>query len=149
MAKPLDPEHRPRAFEEAGYGWDIQRIPRTLPDGTTPHPCRSSAIFIVHGIGEQQWTETAAQLRAGFEDAFEEIDAWQKKNLPHGGGVDQIKLPPPFIYDGYWANYDDIEATFPDDWKHFNERERKFFGELWRRISHNFSGMVHFSGEIG
>lgn len=132
MTNPLNFKQRPLAFEERQFPWNLQHVPHTLPDGKT-HPGRSCAIFVVHGIGQQHWTETAAQLRAGFEKAFEEIDAWQKKNPPHGGGVDQIKLPPPFIYDGYWANYDDIEATFPDDWKHFNERERKFFGELWRR----------------
>jgi hypothetical protein len=33
---------------------------------------------------------------------------------------------------GNWANYDDIHATFPEDWQHFNQRERNFFGGLWK-----------------
>ena len=80
-----------------------------MPDGKTPHPGRTSAIFVVHGIGQQHWTETASQLRAGFEDAFEEIAEWQQKNPGKFGGVTQIDLPPPFIYEGYWANYDDVK----------------------------------------
>lgn len=103
-----------------------------LSDGTTPHPGRASAIFVVHGIGQQQWTETAAQLRAGFEDAFEDIAAWQRKYLKEPSELCRTPVPPPFIYDGYWADYADVGATFPDDWKHFNQREQKFFDNLWK-----------------
>lgn len=131
MTNPLKSKQRPLAFEEGNFFWNLQRIPRSLPDGKTPHPGRSSAIFVVHGIGEQQWTETAAQLRAGFEDAFEDIAAWQEKHLKQTGSNEQITLPPPFIYEGYWANYDDVQGTFPEDWKHFNKREQKFFSNLW------------------
>jgi len=131
MTSPLNSKPRPLAFEEGNFLWNIQRVPHTLPDGKT-HPGRSSAIFVVHGIGQQRWTETAAHLRAGFEDAFEEISAWQKKHPEQASGVSQIDLPPPFILDGYWANYDDIHATFPEDWKRFSEREQKFFGGLWK-----------------
>ena len=74
MTSPLNSKPRPLAFEEGNFLWNIQRVPHTLPDGKT-HPGRSSAIFVVHGIGQQRWTETAAHLRAGFEDAFEEISA--------------------------------------------------------------------------
>jgi hypothetical protein len=119
---------RPLATEPEQFIWNMQHVPRTLSDRTTPHPSRSSAIFVVHGIGQQLWTETAAQLRAGFEDAFEKIFQWEREN--HVGTRDE--LPPPFIFDGYWANYEDIQATFPEDWKRFNEREQKFFSHLWK-----------------
>lgn len=130
---PQDSEQRPLAFEEGNFLWNIQRVPHLLPDGKTRHPGRSSAIFVVHGMGQQLWTETAAQLRAGFEDAFEDIVAWQKKYNTPSAGIRDITLPPPFIFDGYWANYDDIQMTFAEDWKHFNEREQKFFGNLWKQ----------------
>lgn len=124
---------RPLACEDGKFFWNIQRVPRTLPDGKTTHPGRSRAIFVVHGMGRQHWTETAAQLRGGFEDAFEAIAEWQKKHDQPQSGKDgsRITLPPPFILDGYWANYEDIAATFPEDWRHFNERERQFFSNLW------------------
>lgn len=133
MTSLLQSEQRSLAFENGKFYWNLQRVPHTLPDGVTPHPGRSSAIFVVHGIGQQRWTETAALLRAGFEDAFEDIAAWQKKHLKQTGSASQITLPPPFIYDGYWANYDDVQATFPEDWKRFNKREEQFFGSLWKQ----------------
>jgi len=128
----LKSKPRPLAFEKGKFLWNVQRVPPTLPDGR-PHPGRSSAIFVVHGIGQQRWTETAAQLRAGFEDALEDIVAWQADNLKPAGGVSQVKFPPPFVLDGYWADYDDIQETFPDDWERFSDRERRFFGQLWKR----------------
>ena len=81
-------------------------------------------------MGEQQWMETAVELRSGFEDALEVIRAWQRKKLePHQIHTDQV--PPPFIHEGYWANYADAEKTFPEDWKKFNETEKLFFHRLW------------------
>lgn len=126
-------EQRPLAFEEGNFPWNMQRVPDTMPDGKTPHPSRSRGIFVVHGMGRQHWTETAAHLRAGFEDAFEDIAAWQRDDLKRSGSDTQTPLPPPFIYEGYWADYDDVEATFPKDWKGFNMRERTFFGNLWKQ----------------
>lgn len=132
MTRSSDSEQRPLAFKDGKFMWNIQRVPHTLPDGKTLHPGRSSAIFVVHGMGQQSWTETAAQIRAGFEDAFEDIAAWQEKHPEQTGGTNQVTLPPPFIFDGYWADYADIQATFPDDWKRFNEREQRFFSNLWK-----------------
>jgi hypothetical protein len=119
---------RPLAFDERNFFWNMQLVPLTLQGEKTKHPSRTSAIFVVHGIGQQQWCETAAHLRAGFEDAFEDIASWRQKHLEKGS----LDLPPPFIYDGYWANYDDIQETFPENWKRFNEREQKFFRCLWK-----------------
>lgn len=121
---------RPLASEDGHFTWNMQRVrPPTLADGQTPHPGRTSAIFVVHGIGQQRWTETAAQLRAGFEDAFEKIADWQEKAKLKG---QSINLSAPFIYEGYWADYDDVRETFPEDFKHFNKREQDFFGNLWK-----------------
>ena len=133
MSKFMDiKKTRPLAFEDGGFLWNIHRVPLKLPDGETAHPARTSAIFVVHGIGQQHWTETASQLRAGFEDAFEDIAEWQHKNPQKLEGVNQTALPPPFIYEGFWANYDDVKDTFPEDWKFFNDREQKFFSNLWK-----------------
>jgi hypothetical protein len=131
---PSTPAHdqHPLAFEKADFMWDMQRVPSTLADGTTPHPGRSSAIFVVHGMGRQLWTETSAHLRAGFETAFEEIAEWQEKHNKKDGPKD-VTLPPPFIWEGFWANYDDLKETFPEDWKHFVDREQTFFGNLWKQ----------------
>ena len=57
---------RPLAFEDVKFLWSILREPPTLPDGKTPHHGRASAIFVVHGIGQQHWAETASQLRADY-----------------------------------------------------------------------------------
>ena len=132
MAGPPNPEPRPLAFEEGNFYWNLHRVPRTLtvtlPDGTKktePHPGRTCAIFVVHGIGQQHWTETAAQLRAGFEDAFERIAKWQAENpRPKGsraekappeptGGDNPLKSTPPFIYLGYWLTMKTSKRPFP------------------------------------
>ncbi|MGH7255528.1 MAG: hypothetical protein ACREI3_07100, partial [Nitrospirales bacterium] len=127
------PTARPYAYEPHVFPWNLRRVPAFLRDGKTPHPGRTCAIFVVHGIGDQHWTTTSAELRSGFEDAFEAIAAWQKAHgwRNHGESAKPELLPPPFVFEGYWANYDNLQATFPEDWASFNEREREFFGTLW------------------
>jgi hypothetical protein len=122
---------RPRAYEDGWYGWHLGRVPATVDvDGVaTPHPAHVSAVFVVHGIGEQKWTATAAGLSAGFDDALQAIGAWQRKNEVQGLLTGPV--PPPLISEGYWADYSSVEATFPRDWGVFDDRERRFFGGLW------------------
>jgi hypothetical protein len=123
---------RPRAYEQNTFPWNICRVPQSveIKCKTILHPGRHCAIFVVHGMGEQQWMETAVALRSGFEDALEAIRAWQRKNLDQHQ-IHANQVPPPFIHEGYWANYADAEKTFPEDWKKFNETERLFFRRLW------------------
>lgn len=91
-------------------------------------------MFLVHGIGEQKRAETAAMLRSGFEEALEAIREWQRaKNVLPDPYDDAENIPPPFVFEGYWCNYADLEKTFPEDWRSFNERERWFYGYLWKR----------------
>ena len=128
-----------RAYEDY-YPWNLRRVPRTLKlgDKTVTHPGRTHAIFVVHGIGDQRWTETAATLRSGFEDALEEIAKWQAVHLKGSATVSPRELacvPPPFVLGGYWSNYGELDKTFPDDWKRFDDREKHFFGYLWERRS--------------
>ena len=38
----------------------------------------------------------------------------------------------PFIYDGYWADYDDLKITFPDEWTKLKQKgEKRFFELIW------------------
>lgn len=125
-------QNTPRAYQDDFYPWNLHRVPRTVQIGKidVPHPALHSAIFVVHGMGDQQWTETSATLRLGLEDALVHIRKWQDHWLPiQERNADRV--PPPFAFDGYWADYADLEKTFPEDWALFNDRERKFFGFVW------------------
>ncbi len=139
---------RRRAYDE-DYGWHYGKIPEKLKvEGKEiEHPGRKCAIFLVHGIGTQTRTETAAQLRSGFEDAFAKISNWQKKN--NIKGVPNTRnLPPPYIKEAYWANYANVEETFPDDVKKFSDNEKKFFIKLWtKRLSSAFRTYFWFLGQ--
>ncbi len=128
-------------YDDGRYAWNLRRTPDCLTladcDGETSqieHPSHHHAIFVVHGIGEQAWTETAATLHSGFEDALEDIAAWQARNQTEL--KTQIKgntcLPPPFILDGFWGDYADLEANFPEDLASFEPREKAFFGAIWK-----------------
>jgi hypothetical protein len=123
----------PRAYEDAAYEWDIRRVPEylQLDQDRVKHPGRTSGIFVVHGIGTQGFTETAAQLRSGCEDALAAIDTWQRKQKTLLRRIACL-LPVPFVLDGYWANYENLRETFPEDWETFNKRERRFFDNLWK-----------------
>jgi len=83
-------------------------------------------------MGEQQWTETASNLRANSEDALDDIREWEAAHRLLSTAIREVDLAPPFVLDGYWADYADIEKTFPEDWREFNDRERSFFSHLWQ-----------------
>ncbi|MEX1275887.1 MAG: hypothetical protein WEE20_08145 [Bacteroidota bacterium] len=127
-------KHRPPAFEEIVYPWHLGKVSRTIElDGArVPHPAWRNAIFVVHGMGRQLITETAASLRSGFEDSLDEILEWQHErgiaNPLHKLG----EIPPPLIAEGYWADYESLEKTFPEDWKELEGNKRGFFVALWR-----------------
>lgn len=118
---------RPRAFEPLHIPFRFVDLPTEIErDGQpVPNPVRQTAVFVVHGIGLQQYPETAVTLRSGFEDAIDEI------SREHPG----VPVPPPFTYEGYWADYALFEKTFPQEWEQCSERERLFFGQLWQRRS--------------
>ena len=123
----------PRAYEHEEFPWHIGRVPKTWNKGGGPvkHPARASAVFLVHGIGEQMRTETAAMLHSGFEDALDEIADWQRDHNIEG--VEDIEnLPPPYIHEGYWANYPNVKETFPEDCAGFADTDLEFFDKVWR-----------------
>ncbi|MDO8473271.1 MAG: hypothetical protein Q7T05_05570 [Dehalococcoidia bacterium] len=121
---------RPPAYHEGIYPWNLGRVPPKL--GDTIHPGRSCAIFVVHGMGREFASGTAVRLRSGFEDALEAILSWQREQQKWKG-IQPETSPPPFVYGGYWADYGDLQKTFPEDWSRFNEREREFFSQLWKK----------------
>jgi hypothetical protein len=138
MDKSDDFSFHPCAYEKNSYPWNLRRVPlKTSINGhIVPHPGRHSAIFVVHGMGEQEWLDTSVLLRSGFEDALEAIRLWQAKNLKKDTSIHE-EVPPPYVRDGFWANYPDPDVTFPEDWKTFNKEEKKFFDHLWKKRSYS------------
>lgn len=116
----------PRAYQDGAYQWSFQRIPPTLPNGS-PNPARDSAVFVVHGMGEQAYADTAVQLRNGFEGVIERLSTNPSRGT----------LPTPYILDGYWANYDDFEQSFPEQWTNLERGEKDFFMKLWHKRTHS------------
>lgn len=126
---------RPRAWQTDADLWHIGQVPETwsVAGCDETHPARRCAVFLVHGIGRQERTVTGGGLRSGFEDALEKILEWQARSLPEGRTSLPETLPAPFVLEGYWADYPDVEATFAEDWARFHEREQEFFRRLWQR----------------
>ena len=52
-------------------------------------------------------------------------------------------MPPPFVSDGFWADYADLESTFPEEWSEFVPRERRFFSKVWAERTHSI-GRVYW-----
>lgn len=131
---PRSPKHRPRAFEEGVYPWHLGRVPSTIEteDGEVPHPAWRNAIFVVHGMGTQLIAETASSLRSGFEDSLDEILAWQEKHGKSTPFRAAGEVPPPLIAEGYWADYENLRTTFPEDWNLLEGNKREFFVKLWQ-----------------
>lgn len=141
MGPEAAPPIRPRAYERTSSLWNLSCVEKTVAVNgqVINHPGRTCGIFVVHGIGRRLWTETSATLRSGFEDAMEEIKTWQRDEQRRGAGIPpgaQVvpfeQIPPPFVYDGYWSDYQDVEATFKETWARFAPRERTFFQNLWK-----------------
>lgn len=120
---------RPPAYKNGQYVWRFRDIPLTITHKgkQIPNPVREAAVFVVHGIGEQIHLDTAIVLRDGFEDVLDKPQC------------SRASIPSPFIYEGYWANYNDMKKTFPEEWNSFTPRERRLFAKMWRRRSSSAS----------
>src|SRR3989442_9833221 len=119
---------RQRAYERPAVPFRFVDLPseaRGADGRRQPNPVLKTAIFVVHGIGLQRYPQTAVTLRCGFEDAIDQI------NRDHPTG----DVPPPFTYEGFWADYAVFETNFPREWQACSEPERLFFSELWQRRS--------------
>jgi hypothetical protein len=138
-----DKSSRPRAYEKNVYPWNIKRIPKIYKteNKSFPHPGRHCVVFVVHGMGNQKSTDTAMILRSGFEDSMEKIRKWQRKHLKPTE-VTKGEVPPPVVFEGFWADYDDLQETFPEDWKIFSQHERCFFNHLFQKRVHSTWGTI-------
>ena len=116
---PLRQTQKSRFFEDGAHPWHIEMLPKTAA-------AWRCGIFVVHGIGSQSLAQVAATLRSGFDDAWTAIDRADPS-------TPQPLLTPPYVLDGWWANYQDVEKTFEDDWKRFEPGQQVFFRELWKQ----------------
>lgn len=121
---------RPRAYEcdPVRYQTRFGRVPLTIrKEGTEEaidNPMREFGVYVVHGIGQQVDTETAVNLRRGVEDVIPLIDPG------HQGpqNENQWIVPPPYIYDGFWANYDHLKWLWgKEEYRVLTKRQRDFF----------------------
>ena len=129
---------RPAAgdYDPRRYQWRFGRMPDAIRvcGDWEPNPFRKVGVFVVHGIGEQGDTDTAAALRWGVEDALEMIDprTWSETT---DRNENAWILPAPYIYDGNWAEYADLEK-FRDDLRGdldvLTSRQLKFFKNAWK-----------------
>jgi hypothetical protein len=112
------------------YEWQLGRVPPTIKMAgkEVENPAFKHAIFVVHGMGMQAWTQTAATLHSGFEDALEDIHK-QLTSTPLGAE----ETPPPFIQEGFWADYDSLEQSFREDWKRMEVGHKKFFSMVFKK----------------
>jgi hypothetical protein len=117
---------------ERPSSYNLKFYPWVMADLDPKHPARTHAIFLVHGMGQQKFAETAATLRTGFEDIMGAV-------VTKGD-----KLPPPYILEGFWANYDNLEETFPAEWKNFGHGEQTFFGKLWKLRTHGLTATLRW-----
>ncbi len=124
-------DRRARRFYDSPVWWQSADVDPRWP-GEDRHPALTSAIFVVHGMGEQRWAETAVSLRRGFEDVLPAIVARMDLDPASDEYQRLINLPSPFIYEGYWADYAQVSAMFPRKWKSFSDHEAAFFQSLWR-----------------
>lgn len=128
-----DKRARPRCLDAhpARYQWHFRAIPEYIRQQgrCIPNPFRERALYVVHGIGEQRLTETAACMRIGIEDATQDIDPqhWI------AGADDNWIVPQPFIYDGFWGAYDDIEKMEPELYTQLTDGEKDFFNRVWKK----------------
>jgi hypothetical protein len=90
---------------------------------------------VVHGIGTQTQAEVAAVLRSGFDDAWDAIN----RASP---GQSRPLLPPPYVHDGWWADYADVKKTFQEHYDKFEDEQKTFFEKLWKQRTTNALGTV-------
>jgi hypothetical protein len=57
MSVPNDSSPRPFAYELNSFPWNLLRVPKSvnINGRVVPYPGRNCAVFVVHGMGEQQW----------------------------------------------------------------------------------------------
>jgi len=96
-----DKNGRPRAWEyhPQRFQWRIGRTSdQVIINGSSETtPFTKSAVFVVHGIGDQEDTDTAASMRWGIEDALPLVELKNWDPTENNAWI----LPAPYINDGY------------------------------------------------
>ena len=128
----INKDSRPRANDmlKHRYQWRFARIPKTIKyegNENFSNPFRESAIFVVHGIGEQQFGDTAIALRKGIEDAVPAVEPKYWDSSKENFWV----VPQPFIWDANWAKYYDFDVMEPDAKKALSPEDLEYFRKLW------------------
>jgi len=127
-------QQRPRVYEPLVTPWRFEDLPPR-------HEARKTALFVVHGKGRHAYLDTALGLRLGLEDALYEICTASRRKTVRAEGSEepaedvQEMLPSPYIWEGYWSNYDSFEENFGEVWDVLTEDDRVFYSRLWKRRS--------------
>ncbi|MGE3787512.1 MAG: hypothetical protein AB7H03_12790 [Nitrospirales bacterium] len=129
---PCDKNLRPRAHDYSPWRYQFRHLQlpsciRVQGNNQTPNPFLKRAIFVVHGIGDQEDSVTAANLRNALEDAVCALDPQQWKEA----GANRWIVPAPFVLDGFWAKYHDLSWIASEIFEDLSERPQRFFSLLW------------------
>ena len=133
----IDKNARPRAYDlrEERYAWEFSRIPTHIKLGgkKAKSPFRKSAVFVVHGIGNQEAGQTAVGLRTGMELAVPlvELKKWDED------ASDSWVVPQPYLWDANWADYSNFDLMEPEAKDHLTDQALDYFRRLWPQASLN------------
>lgn len=120
-----DRANRPGLFEPQ-VTWCLEQVA-----DSPAYPYRNRGVFVVHGIGAMDRTNgTSVDLRYGFEDAADELrprDAKDKLRV----GVAWKDVPATYIKEGYWGNYRNVEAAFPELIASMPPSSQSYFKAMW------------------
>ena len=124
--------NRPGTFDYSPlrYQWQAGRIPDDILHNGTKEasPFLKNGLFVVHGIGDQRDTDTAVSMRLGIEDSIPKIEPTNNTT------TDKWIIPPPYINDGHWAKYTNLESFLDDirkDLTTLTWRQLTFFNNFW------------------
>ncbi len=131
---PKDIRPRSNDLQDYRYQWRFCRMPKKIKyegDREFSSPFRKSAVFVVHGIGEQVYAETAATLRKGTEDALPIVEP----RLWDAAEDNNWILPGPYIWDAFWARYHDFAWLEPKAKDTLSKGALNFYTRLWSQRS--------------
>lgn len=130
------------SFDEANaHPWHLGMV-------DVDHKVWKCGVYVVHGMGDPGESETAAILRFGFDDALEFLGG-EPRSSEEAKEINDINYPPPFILEGYWANYTNLKESFPEEWESFSPHARSFFEHLWKmRLVSRIRTLFWFIGQM-
>lgn len=139
-----DKGERPRAYQEGKrrFQWHFGAVPKHIRQygKAVESPFRKVALFVVHGVGDQKLSETAATLRVNLEEAVGRCDP---QNWAPDGDNHWI-VPEPYIFDGHWANYQDFDLMAPEVAATLTEGPLDYFRMVWKKRTTSASGALRW-----